>query len=83
MFRQGFNRPSLTAFVVQLLPIVLEEFAVLAAPPSGHSLFTNDHVIKENAVCHEQVDWYALLGRNIHSKLGLAFNNGYASRKGF
>jgi hypothetical protein len=82
MFRQGFNCPWLAIFVVQLLPIILEQFAV-AAPSSGHSLFTDDHVIKENVAHHEYVDWYVQLGCGIHSKFGLAFNDGYATRKGF
>jgi hypothetical protein len=39
------------------------ELLAVAAPPSGHSLFTNHDIVKENVPCHENVDWHVLLGR--------------------
>jgi hypothetical protein len=34
--------------MMQLLPIVLEQLFAVAAPPSGHSLFTNNDIVKKN-----------------------------------
>jgi hypothetical protein len=52
MFRQRLNHPWVAALVVQLLPIILEQFA-LTAPPSQHSFFTKHHIVDENVSSHK------------------------------
>jgi hypothetical protein len=50
----------------------------LAASPARHSFLSDHHIVEEYIACHEQVDWYVLLGQRVRSQDGLlAFDDGY------